>query len=257
MPRVGWVLGVPLLACTVCCTDNPYVIGRLRMDAGVDASVVPDATVDPCSDGSALWCSGFESSSLRDEWSDIQIQQEGTVERTTARAHSGAGALRAVTRGPDSEAIVVAEFSPLRSGSVFFRAYVYVAAGLATETMNIFFIGSEPESTPFVGLDFNLVDGAVQVFSPQSRPPRSTGTVLIGRDRWVCFRAQVVLADQTGSVIVYLDDQRALEVNDIDTLPPDGIHRFRAGVDWSSDQTSTFEIFLDDIQVATSAVGCD
>jgi hypothetical protein len=236
------------------CADNPYVIGRL-LDAGAsndagDASAAPE----PCPAG-ALFCGRFETEDLRVEWTTTTIIEDASLERTTARVHSGAGALRVESRGPDSAAVVVTSLPAQRSGTLYLRAYVYVASAWATETMNLFFIGDDP-SEPFVGIDLNLDDGAVQVFSPQMTPARTTGVPQFPRDRWVCFRLEVVISDDAGAVRVYADDVLAVEVRGVDTLPAAGIHLFRAGVDWSSEQASFFEVYLDDIALGTSPLEC-
>jgi hypothetical protein len=229
------------------CADNPYVIGRL-----LDASM-PEP--DQCPD-QALFCSGFEAESLRDEWTTTTIIEDAALERTTARVHRGKAALRAESRGPDSAAVVVASLPAQRSGSLYLRAYVYIGAAWATETMNLFFIGDDP-AEPFVGVDLNIEDGAVQVFSPQADPVRTTGRSRIARDRWVCFRAELAISDNAGAVRVQLDDALAVEVTGIDTLPAGGVHLFRAGVDWSSEQASFFEVFYDDIALSREPIGCE
>src|SRR5436190_3183286 len=138
------------------CADNPYVIGRFA-----------DAGGDECADehASAVVCSGFEARDVAADWDAIAIEGSGAVERSTARAHHGRGALHATSEGSDSVAVVSKTFAPLRSGEVDFRAYVYVPDGVETQTMNIFFVGYEPTPDPFQGVDFNLEDGAVQVYS--------------------------------------------------------------------------------------------
>ena len=236
-----------LLSLTIGCTDNPYVIGRL-LDGGVDAgsSLCPS---------DALFCSGFEAGELRAEWMATSIIEDAALERSLVRAHTGVAALRAESRGPDSAAVVVTTFPAQRAGSLFLRAYVYIASEWATQTMNLFFIGDDP-AEPFLGIDLNIEGGAVQVFSPQLTPVRTTGSAQISRDRWVCLRTEVAIADDAGAVRVWLDDTPAVEVSDVDTLPEGGIHLLRAGVDWSSEQASFFEVYLDDIALSNHALDC-
>jgi hypothetical protein len=231
------------------CSDNPYAIGRY-VDAGVDECSGEHAA--------AVLCSGFEARDVAADWDDTAIEETGTVERSTERVHHGRGALHASSGGSMSVAVVSKSFAPLRSGEVDFRAYLYVPAGLQTQTMNIFFVGYEPTPDPFQGVDFNLESGAVQVYSPQATPDRQTGTLQIPRDRWFCFRAHVVISDDPakGAVQAFVDDDLALDADMIDTLPTDGVREFRAGVDWSSDQTSPFEIYMDDVVLDTAKVAC-
>ena len=239
---------VLLLSLTVGCADNPYVIGRL-LDGGTS-----DAGPKTCP-ADALFCSGFEAENLRDEWPASSVIEDAALERTLARAHSGAAALRAESRGPDSAAVVVTSLPVQRAGSLFLRAYVYIASEWATQTMNLFFIGDDP-AEPFIGIDLNIQDGAVQVFSPQFTPERTTASARMARDRWVCLRTEVAIADDRGAVRVWLDDALAVEVRDVDTAPDGGIHLFRAGVDWSSRQATFFEVYLDDVAISRRPLDC-
>jgi len=248
------------------CSSNPYVIGRYVSDSGADAGrdarVDAGASPDPCQSAyaSSLFCSGFESPELSSEWSSTSTAASGTIERSTVRAHSGAASLHATSDAAESVAVAARSFPALRSGELYMRVYIYVPAGLATETMNIFFLGEAPEPeppAPFYGIDFNLEDGALQLYSPQWNPARYTGSAAIARDRWVCVRARVAISDTLGAVEVWADDEPALAVSQVDTLPPGGVQRFRAGVDWSSGQTSPFEIYIDDVVLDPTEVGCD
>jgi hypothetical protein len=254
--RRGSLAGMARAAVVLCavlvgagCADNPYVIGRFA-DAGSDECAQEHA--------SALACSGFEARDVAADWDAVAIEESGAVERSTARAHHGRAALHATSEDSDSVAVVSKTFAPLRSGAVDFRAYVYVPSGVQTQTMNIFFVGYEPTPDPFQGVDFNLEDGAVQVYSPQATPDRQTGTLHIPRDRWFCFRAHVVISDDRneGAVQAFIDDTLALDATMIDTLPMDGVRQFRAGVDWSSEQTTPFAIYLDDVVLDTKKVTC-
>lgn len=239
---------VLLLSLPTGCADNPYVIGRL-LDGGM-----ADSGARACPAG-ALFCSGFEAEDLRDEWTTSTVIEDAVLERTLARAHSGAAALRAESIGPDSAAVVVTTLPVQRAGALYIRAYVYIASEWETKTMNLFFIGDDP-AEPFIGIDLNIEDGAVQLFSPQFTPVRTTGSTRIARDRWVCLRTEVAIADDVGAVRVWLDDALAVEVSDVDTSPEGGIHLFRAGVDWSSQQATFFEVYLDDIALSSSALEC-
>ena len=232
------------------CADNPYWIGQLR-----DAEV-PDAGVAACPAGS-LVCSGFEAAQLHDEWPETHIENAAEVERSTVRAHSGMAALRAESRDASSVAVVVARFAALHSGTLYLRAYLFVPDGQPTDRMNLFFLGSrpDPEPEPFVGMDLNLEQGALQLFSPQAEPRRQTGSLRVPRDRWFCLRAQVELGAR-GEVRLFVEDQLALRATQVDSAAQDGVSMLRAGVDWSSEQEAKFEVFIDDLGLATRPIAC-
>jgi hypothetical protein len=235
-----------LCALVLCACSDDFVIGRFA-----------DGGVGDCAPRTGeLVCSGFERADLAD-WSDTRLEEQGAVERSGERVHSGHGALHASSNAMASVGVVAADFPALHDGSVDFRAYLYVPADLPTETINIFFIGDDPTPDPFSGVDFNLESGAVQIYSPESDPQRQMGTLTIPRDRWFCFRAHIAIDDSAGSVDAYVDDELALHAEALDTSPEGGVHLFRAGVDWSSKQDAFFEIFMDDIAVDRRELACD
>jgi hypothetical protein len=229
------------------CADNPYWIAHRQK---------PAASGD-CPDP-ALVCSSFESAQLSDEWPETHIENAAEVARSTLRAHSGEAALRAESRDANSVAVVVARFGALHAGTLYLRAYLYVPDQQPTETMNVFFVGSRPDpdgADPFVGLDLNLERGALQLYSPQAEPQRQTGSSRIPRDRWFCLRAEIELGLRA-QVSMFVDDQLALHATLIDTAPPEGVSMLRAGVDWSSEQQASFEVFIDDLALATQPIAC-
>ena len=227
------------------CAGEDYVIGRLA-----------DGGVGECAGRTgAIVCSGFEQPELSD-WSATEVLERGELERVSERTHNGRGALRAASSAMMSVAVVAASFPALQQGTLHLRAHLFVPAELPTETINVFFVGASPSPDPFSGIDLNLEGGAVQVYSPESAVQRQTGTLLIPRDRWFCFRARVAIADEEGSVDAWVDDELALHAEELDTLPDEGVHLFRAGLDWSSKQDAFFELYLDDVMVSTSEVEC-
>ena len=184
------------------------------------------------------------------------IERSGEVERSSVHLHTGSGALHASSTSMMSVAVLSASFPPALSGELYLRAYVYVPVNLPTETMNILFLGNEASGAPFSGIDLNLQDGAVQVYSSASDPQRHTGSLTIPRDRWFCLRARVALAATDGAVQAYVDDVLALDARGLDTLPSGGVQQLHAGIGWSSAQDAFFEIYFDDIVLDSVPVAC-
>jgi hypothetical protein len=238
------------------CSDGTYVIGRHR-DAGPRADAAADAGRSPCEGvhAGAVVCNGFEADDLESEWEGVRVVNDGELERSTERAYSGEASLRAATSAGMSAAIVVQTFAPVASGELHLRAHVFVAANQPTEIMNLFFLGVDPEPDPFIGVDFNLEDGALQVFSPQADPARQTADTTVPRDRWFCFRARITIEDD-GEIDLYVDDALALHATGIDTLEGEGVTELRAGIDWSSAQSERFEVYIDDLVLDTAEVPC-
>jgi hypothetical protein len=241
MRRAAFWLG---LLSSAGCTQNPYVIG--------------EHVADECQGelAAAIACSGFESEDVGSGWTETTTIGSAAVERTTEEAHIGRGALRARSFGADSVGVVSREFDAVRSGTLYLRAHVFVPADVPTDTINIFFLGDQPAPDPFTGFDINIADGVPQLFSPQLDPARQDGAGEIPRDEWFCFRAELRVSDTEGSIELFVEDESVLQVAAIDTLPDDGVHLFRAGVDWSSEQTDPFEMYLDDVALSTEPIAC-
>jgi hypothetical protein len=248
MPRASRLFGVLAWLLGMGCADNPYVIGRVG-DAGVAAEACP------AGHASARVCSGFERADLSD-WSAPMIERSGQIERTSVRTHSGSGALHASSTAMMSVAVLSASFAPALSGALYLRAYLYVPANLPTETMNILFLGNEASGAAFSGIDLNLQDGALQVYSSASDPQRQTGSLAIPRERWFCLRARIALDAADGAVQAYIDAALALDARGVDTLPSGGVQQLHAGIGWSSEQDAFFEIYFDDIVLDSVPVAC-
>jgi hypothetical protein len=236
------------------CPRNPYVIGRIT-DAGDSATSSPaDAAAGECAAAhqNALFCAGFEPSDLHDEWSSVSQTGTGEVERVVDVVHSGSASLRATSAAAGTYAVVVADLPALRSGELHVRSYVYVPAAQPTQIMNLLFVG---DSGDLQGVDLNLDDGAVQLFSHQSAQ-RYTDTRSIPRDRWFCLRLSLSIDDRRGVVRVFVDERMALQTAAFDTLPDDGVSQLRLGIDWSSEQEAFFEVYFDDVVIDTQPVSC-
>jgi hypothetical protein len=232
------------------CANNPYVIGRVD-----DAGSGSPSDACPAGHATGLVCSGFERAGLPD-WSTPMIERSAVVERTNTLTHTGSGALHASSSAMMSVAVLSASFPSVSSGELYLRLYAYVPANLPTEIMNVLFLGAPASSDPFSGIDFNLMDGSVQVYSLASEPQRHTGSLTIPRDRWFCLRARVLLGKTDGAVQAYVDDVLALDAKGLVTLPAGGVRELHAGIGWSSQQDAFFEIYMDDVVLDSAPVAC-
>jgi hypothetical protein len=228
----------------ISCQNNPYQIGRF-VDDGCAAHE------------DAIFCSGFERPDLS-EWTETIVQGSATVAQTELLRRSGRGALYAASTAEESAAVVSLEFPAISQGELFLRVHLYVPEGLATQTTNILFLGDYASPDPFKGIDFNLEDGAPQIFTPESAPDRYTSSSLvIPRDRWFCFQVRLLISETDGLVQLSVDGSVGLDQSELDTLPPGGVHLLRAGVDWSSKQTTPFAVYMDDLVLSRTPVACE
>lgn len=236
-----------LLLCTSVlagCSDEPHVIGRF-----VDTSCADQA--------GALFCSGFELPDLS-EWDERIVVNAGQVSQSEELRRSGRGALHASSTAASSTGAVSVEFPRVDAGELFLRTYIYVPADVDTMTPNVMFLGDVPAPDPFKGVDFNFEGGAPEIFVPENDPNRFTSSLLvIPRDEWFCYQVRILLSEDEGSVTIRVNGELGLDATGIDTLPPGGMHLLRAGVDWSSKQETRFALYLDDLVLSTSEIGCE
>jgi hypothetical protein len=226
------------------CSSDPHVIGRF-LDEGCEAQE------------GAVFCSGFERPDLSD-WSGTVVINAAELGQTESLRRSGRGALHAASTDHESAAAVAAEFPALKSGELFLRVYMYLPEGVETKTTNVLFLGDEPAPDPFKGVDFNFESDAPEIFVPENDPVRFTSTTVFApRQRWFCYQVRLLISEDAGAVTIKVDGSVALEQTGLDTLSAGGVHLLRAGVDWSSKQTTPFSIYMDDLVLATSEVACD
>jgi hypothetical protein len=243
MTRGGAVLALGAAALSGC-GDGSYVIGRF-VDGGCAAH------------HDAIFCSGFERPDLSD-WTRTVVVKAAHVEQTEDRAYDGKGSLHAASTDQQSTAVVAKEFDPVMDGDLYLRMHLYVPSGLQTKTMNVMFLGDFASPDPFKGVDFNLEDGFLSTYVPQDSPDRYTSdTLAIPRDRWFCMQVHMTVSDGQGTLKIDLDGQTGLEEQGMKTKPAAGIHLLRVGIDWSSMQTDPFDIYVDDLVLATASVDCD
>lgn len=243
-------LGVGLISAVGCQSDD-YTIGAFP-------------AVDPsCNhwlgDPSVVLCSGFEQPAFP-EWGATFTYGAASLELASDRVLSGTTALHASSQAQESTAVLQHEFSPLQTGTMHLRVYIYVPSGPITSAMNLLFWGHDPNpvsNAAFVGTDINLENGALQVFSPQNSPDRITSDQAIPRDEWFCMRAEVALgSDGTGQLVLLIDEEPVLTLDSFTTVTTEGIGMLRAGIDWSSAQAEPFEVYMDDLVLSTTPAGC-
>jgi hypothetical protein len=226
------------------CSDGSYVIGRFRDDSCA-------------SEKGALLCSGFERPDLSD-WTRTIVVNRADVEQTDAKFRDGRGALHAGSTAEKSAAVVAGNFPAVTDGDLYLRAYFYVPKDQPTKTMNFLFIGDYATPDPFEGVDFNLEDGALSTYVPGDNPDRFTSdTLVVPRDQWFCLQIEMTVSPDAGTVRILVDGEVGLDQQGMNTRPKAGNHVLRTGVDWSSLQNEPFDLYVDDLVLATTPVDCE
>jgi hypothetical protein len=222
-------------------------------DCPADRACVNDVCVAaPADDGcafhpTALFCSGFEDPTL------AGFTTAGAVLPivVSAPTFSGAGALRAETSGADTESQAVYPISLTNSGMVYLRAWIFVPADAAIDSLRLVGVGDDTQSD--WGSAVALSGGAVAL--------ETNGGVVAGtggpvpRDQWLCLTLEVSLDHGAGTLRASVNDSVVAEASGLDTLAGGGAVRVWTGIE-RAPQAGAATILTDQVLVDTQPVGC-
>lgn len=234
-------------------------------DAGTDGGTAPrdagaadggEIIVSPlCPERPGVaFCDGFEDPDLA-RW-DYTVLNNGTLTRTTARVRSGTASLLATT-GPPAEGTVARWATKVlanqRSGDAWLRFYNWVPGALVVTRH--FSVGVMSELTvPYTGFALRILPARVEIGSGNDAFP---GTVTFPRDRWVCVELHVSIDPGVGVYEAYLDGALVASSPPMNTLPADGYTVAEVGVHYADPDQGPVEVYVDDVVVANTRIGCD
>lgn len=224
------------------------------LDAGPLDSGLDDTACDDVFTG-ALFCDSFEMPGFL-RWNEVR-EMSGDVTHATDRAYRGAASLRAESLAPSGQADVIGYSStPLTSGTATLRAYVYVPSGPAFTDVAI--LASHENSAPLQGIAFGVRDGErPYVYSSTAGVSIPAPTVRMPRDRWVCVVLTLTIHDTAGSFELRVDDEIAVSRTGVDTRPAGGYATLVAGVSYTSPAQAPIALYIDELAIDDSPIGCD
>lgn len=245
---------LPLVCCLTGC-------GRFAFDdATVDAARPPDAQL--FADGNqalpdchvthptALICEGFENG--MDGW-DYAVVDFGTVNATPTRAYRGSYAFEAVTdSSPNYKTARWGKFYPsaITSGDLYVREYLYLSTSLESQ-VSLMVTGNG--ATPFPSTYFSMTptENHIQVDqNPFSFAP------LFPQNKWTCVELHIVI-DSTFGVATVTFDGNTLTTGMTNTAVAGGYTNVDVGVHYTTDTQPTVSLWVDEVVVDTSPIGCD
>jgi hypothetical protein len=232
-----------------------------RPDAG--ATEVPDAgnldagpvTSPLCPERPGVaFCDGFEDPDFT-RW-EYPVENNGTLTRSTAHAHSGMTSLLATTgppaAGTEARWATIA-LANQKSGDAWMRFYNWVP-GTVVVTQH-FSVGVMSEIVmPYRGFELRIRPSVVDINASDTVFP---GTLEFPRDRWVCVELHVLIHPSAGIYEAYLDGMLAVRSPPVNTLPADGFTAAEVGVHYADPAQGPVEVYVDDVAVGTSRIPCD
>jgi hypothetical protein len=216
-------------------------------DAGVDTGPPPDV----------LFEEDFERGDFT-RWS-YRNETNGAVTNVNdaASARRGARYLRArSTSAGGSGALGFRMGAPYSSGDLWVRTYVRVpsASNLDRGATFAAFGISMP---PWDSASFQLEARAVSTYV-STTPRYDEGTESLDRDRWHCVVGHVVVGDApAGSIDVFVDGVAAVRSIGLDTLSIEGWSVLEIGISYTAPEQPPTEIWIDDVTLATTPLGCE
>lgn len=217
---------------------------------------------DLCATGDYLFCDGFEDGELyltSGPW-QIVVPSMGTgFGPTMDRARTGSWSFAARTTSAGQQAAVVSQqLGGVASGELWARTWVYVPSGQMIDGLIPLSVGNGITGWVHAlvgpGSQLTLVVGSN---TGGAVPEAYPATMTYPTDAWFCLRLRVAISD-AGSAQLYLGDTAiAMSTSGIDTLPAGDYESVIAGIGYSLPAQQPVEIYVDDVAVHTSTLGCD
>jgi hypothetical protein len=209
----------------------------------------------------AVFCDGFEEPDPDFMLWSYETLTNGTVARSMTRALTGQWSLRSeTTQGAGTQTrLATLELKEQMSGDAWMRFYNWVPASV--EIQEHFSIGIISEADPpWNGFELRILPGNIvdlNTSSPLMIVDGVTPKVTYTRDAWVCVEMHVFIDPVAGFYETYLDSILAVQSPITDTTTASGYSAAEVGVHYAPSNQGPVELFVDDVVVARSRIGCD
>ena len=236
----------------------PEDAGGTGTDAATDAFVDPGAT--RCDDihAGAIFCSGMEPAGFAD-WSEGNYGDDfAFVGRATSPTFLGDGSLYAESNAASQRAAAYNIFTtPITSGDIYLRTMVYLPSGWsitgASSFAQVGILGA-----PYHQLSLNVTaSGQVSLYFQAEGGSDTIHGAMLPRDTWFCVEGHAQISDTAGRVELFLDGASQGTITSFDTHPTAGYQRVVAGLPFTATDLTEVRLYLDEIVVSGTRVGCD
>ena len=201
----------------------------------------------------SLACVDFES-----EESYTTIEEGGQLELNDQQFNTGAFAMTATTYQDQNIAAIEVEYSPVTTGSIYFRAYYYLTSW-HTESIKLFGLrgdaaeeGGEVERVADI---FVAESQQIAVYDHNTGNISASASGAVPIAQWFCLSGEMKI-EYFGSVSVSVDEVPVLTAPYIDTTTLSGITASDMGIAWTGAGQGMTTLYFDDIVIDTKAVGC-
>ncbi|MBN2803273.1 MAG: hypothetical protein JXR91_09275 [Deltaproteobacteria bacterium] len=227
-------------------------------DSSTDSDSVTDTEPSCAPDGvTPLICDKFENGFNGEELNS------GNASITTSSefVYEGKKALTLETFAENQWASVSNNFTPVLTGALNFRFFVYIPEGGLTGRITLFNISGDgdPLLEETYGIDVNVSktkNVEVYIFSNQVRSTSPDGIVPEGS--WFCLHGTYLISSTAGAATVWIDDKLAVSTEaSINTAIKNGASETHTGINWTEDGQIHTKIYIDNLLVSTDPVNCE
>lgn len=218
-------------------------------DAGLDAGPLDDTSCDDAN-ADALICDGFEEGSGFTMWA---MPRGATYAGDPA--YRGSYAMQASTSTSMALAYLYGSFPETASGELFARAYLYVPASASLGHFPVLHL--EEGGAPYDYAEVRLQDDEVRAVSKYGGVTTTLTGGAMPRDRWTCVELRVLIGSP-GEVELYVDGTSVDAATGVTTALSGPYRVFYAGIsNRATGQTGNATLYMDEVVLSTSRVGCD
>ena len=230
----------------------------------LSAAAICGPTAQPTTcNGGELFCDSFEAESGTSfsSWSGLAVSNSGggaanpgtaIAVQTSAPVCAGSHALHAVSMGATQQAFVFKSGLSFPSPT-YLRAFVYLPSATATSASYDLFGFADNNVGQYLQLGYEPAHAKLFFFSNFGSPEVDFPTTL-PLDRWFCLEATLRFDAAAGSLALAIDGATLGTQSNLPTQPSGATYdTFDAGLVFA---TSSAELFLDEIVLSPSPVGC-
>jgi hypothetical protein len=239
------------------CQYDIIVPDRDENDAGADPTTDNQANTDrgACApDGTTpLVCQDFET-----ELTASVETIDGEVTITQEPLFQGAGSLKTEVTKVAGYAHIVDRFAPIESGTIFFRAHLFVPIGNTVGTTKVINLSARGNPEIEQGVDINISgQRSIDIYQHGNASRFVSAPGMVPEGEWFCLRGSYTISDTAGTTSVWINDNLAVSTTaSPESIINGGVSEFRTGIGWIEMGQETSVVYFDNVLVDTVPVQC-
>ncbi|MDB4968962.1 MAG: hypothetical protein JWN44_4651 [Myxococcales bacterium] len=255
--------------------SSPPVAVAVHQQPAVTVSLTPSASGDggvascgasaqpaACAGGSYVFCDGFENETgaAFTAWTAAAVANAGggpgnagtaVTVQAGAPVCAGSRSLHAVASGSSQQAFVY-KSGLAYPATTYLRAFVYLPSATSTNASYDLFSFGTADASQYLQIGYDAPAG--KLFAFRNFAPQIDFPTTLPLDRWLCVEATLRLDATAGSLAIAIDGAPLGMQTGTATQPAGATYSvFQAGLVFA---TMSTELYLDEIVLSATAVGC-